>query len=108
MPANMPVATRDPELTARRNRELLEKSRVSKFQKVKLALKLRNLVKDKNMIEKLKSRKFLAALVGGIIVSAGSYLGISEAVTQQLVVIVVGYIIGQGAVDTAAELKMKK
>ena len=57
------------------------------------------------MIQKLKSRKFLLALVGVLLPIAGAYLSgdilIGEAITLSVGVIV-SYIFGQGYVDGKA------
>lgn len=57
------------------------------------------------MITKLKSRKLWAAVIGGVIATLGDQLGIPAESTQYVAAIVIGYILGQGAVDTAAALK---
>ena len=61
------------------------------------------------MLEKLKSRKLLMAVGAVLIILVNDVLGlnINEATLQQVVVIVVGFIVGQGAVDVAAALKAK-
>ena len=51
------------------------------------------------MIDKLKSRKLWAAIVGSVILSFGDQLGLSPDVTQWIGTIVTGYIVGQGIAD---------
>jgi len=53
------------------------------------------------MIEKLKSRKLWAAIVGSMLTVVGRELfGLDDAVLTKLVAIVCTYIAGQGLVDT--------
>lgn len=56
------------------------------------------------MIDKLKSRKLWAALIGTIIVTLGDHLGISPEMTQWVATIITGYVIGQGIADAGQGL----
>ena len=75
------------------------------FPKINLLLALRRLTKDKNAMNKLKSRKLWAAIIGSIIVTAGDQLWLSPDVTQWIATIVTGYVIGQGLADAGQALK---
>lgn len=57
------------------------------------------------MIDKLKSRKLWAAVVGSVIISFGDQLGLSPDVTQWIGTIVTGYIVGQGIADAGQGLR---
>jgi hypothetical protein len=57
------------------------------------------------MIDKLKSRKLWAAIVGSVILSFGDQLGLSPDVTQWIGTIVTGYIVGQGIADAGQGLR---
>ncbi len=56
-------------------------------------------------MDKLKSRKFWFALIGVILPFVNEQFGLKIPVES--VLIVVTYILGQGAVDVAKELKSK-
>jgi len=57
------------------------------------------------MIEKLKSRKFIVAILGGLLTVFGQAIGLTPDIIESLVQIVVFYIMGQGAVDAVAAIK---
>jgi hypothetical protein len=63
--------------------------------------KLRSGLREVNVSEKLKSRKFWVAVVGGLILLVNKALGspIDEATATQLVALVGSYVIGQGIAD---------
>jgi hypothetical protein len=63
-----------------------------------MLLRLLNQAKKIKM-NKLKSRKLWAAILGSIIVAAGPQLGLTPDVTQWLATIVTGYVVGQGIAD---------
>lgn len=71
-------------------------------------LKLWRIWKDPVMIEKLRSRKLWAAVVGGAFVTVGQYLGVPQAFTQHIVELVMVYIAGQSVVDAAGAVKAKR
>lgn len=54
------------------------------------------------MIDKLKSRKLWAAVLGSVIVTLGSQLGLDPEVVQWVGTIVTGYVVGQGIADAGA------
>ena len=54
------------------------------------------------MINKLKSRKLWAAVVGTVLATIGEQLGISLEVVQWVATIITGYIVGQGIADAGA------
>ena len=102
MPVNMGAFPNPPR---RRNKPA---PHLSTFQKIKLALKLRKLTNDSTMKDKLQnllSRKFLASLAAGLLVAVLNHFGVDADTTQQIVQIAVGYIVSQGAVDTAVAIK---
>jgi len=88
-----------------RNYNILGGRKPSLIGRIRLIFAIKHTLQNTDMLAKLKSRKFLAAIVGGIIVITGNHLGISEAVTAQISTIVVGYILGQGVVDAATSFK---
>jgi len=55
----------------------------------------------KPMLEKLQSRKLWAAVIGAALTMFSQQLDLPEELTQNLVIIVVGYIAGQSLVDAA-------
>lgn len=81
------------------------KSKVSGIEKIRLLFFLRNLTKDKAMIEKLKSRKLWVAVGGAAVVALLNGLGLSEDMTTKLVVLLSTYIGGQSLVDAFARPK---
>lgn len=68
----------------------------------KMLLTILKIKNDKTMIEKLKSRKLWAAVIGSAIVALGGNLGLSPDVVQWVGTIVTGYIVGQGIADAGA------
>ena len=66
-------------------------------------LRLYNQIKKIDM-QKLKSRKLWAAVIGAVIVSAGPQLGLTPDITQSIATIVTGYVVGQGIADAGAGL----
>lgn len=63
------------------------------------ALHLVRAITNAKMIEKLKSRKFWAAVTGTLFVSFGDNLGIDAEAVRWAAGIVMSYIIGQSGVD---------
>lgn len=55
------------------------------------------------MIEKFKSRKLWAAIVGAVVVSLGDQLGLAPETVQWVATILTGYIVGQGIADAGAQ-----
>lgn len=76
--------------------------RIGLFKKLKYLLELNKLTKDKTMIAKLKSRKLWAAILGAALLSLGDAVGLTPELTQGIVTIITGYIIGQGIADAGA------
>ena len=66
-------------------------------------LRLYNQIKKIDM-QKLKSRKLWAAVIGAVIVSAGPQLGLTPDITQWIATIVTGYVVGQGIADAGQGL----
>jgi len=60
-------------------------------------------LKRKAMIEKLKSRKLWAAIVGSIVIALGDQLGLDADTVQWVATILTGYVIGQGIADAGAQ-----
>lgn len=71
------------------------------FPKVRFALLIGRAYRQMNF-EKLKSRKLWATVIGGAIVTLGEAVGISSAVSQNLVAIIAAYVVGQGIADHGA------
>lgn len=63
-------------------------------------LKLYKLSQDKVMIEKLKSRKLWATVIGGALAVLGSELGVDAGLVDKLVNMIMVYISAQAVVDT--------
>jgi uncharacterized membrane protein HdeD (DUF308 family) len=53
---------------------------------------------NKNM-EKLKSRKLWAAVIGTALITFGNQAGLTPEVSQWIATIVTGYVLGQGIAD---------
>jgi hypothetical protein len=64
-------------------------------------IKLARLASNTAMLEKLKSRKLWAAVVGSVIVALGDQLGLDKDTTLKIAAIVGSYVIGQGLADGA-------
>lgn len=62
----------------------------------------RYLEKNKAMIEKLKSRKFWAAIGAGVVLVFSNQLGLSEDITSWITKLVMTYIGSQAVVDAVA------
>lgn len=60
------------------------------------------------MLEKLKSRKLIVAVVGLLMILATQFLGVDEATADiaggHMVDIIVAYVVGQGVVDAAVSV----
>ena len=59
------------------------------------------------MIDSLKSaltsKKFLATIIGAVVVALGSALGISDEQTTKIAGLIVAYVLGQGVADMGKE-----
>lgn len=53
-------------------------------------------------MEKLKSRKLWATIIGSLVMSVGVQIGLTEDQCQWIATIVTGYIVGQGIADAKA------
>lgn len=62
-------------------------------------IKLWRIIKDKAMLEKLKSRKLWMAVGTAIVVTLSQQLGIDPELVNKLVVIAGTYMLGQGIAD---------
>ena len=74
-----------------------------KAPKLKILLTLLKLKTNKDMLNKLKSRKLWAAVIGSVIVAIGEQLGLSQEVIQWIATIATGYVVGQGIADAGAQ-----
>jgi len=65
--------------------------------------KLRSGLREVNVSEKLKSRKFWVAVIGGLLLLVNKALGspLDEATANQIVAVIGAYVIGQGIADRA-------
>jgi len=52
-----------------------------------------------NTMEKLKSRKLWAAVVGTALITFGTQVGLTPEMSQWIATIITGYIVGQGIAD---------
>lgn len=68
-------------------------------------IKLYKLSKDKVMIEKLKSRKLWATVIGGALAVLGSELNIDADLVDKLVSMLMVYISAQAVVDSVEASK---
>mgnify|MGYP003651946408 CR=1 FL=1 len=61
------------------------------------------------MLNSLKSafgsKKFLATIIGAVVVALGSAFGISEAETTKIAGMICSYVLGQGIADHGKEAK---
>lgn len=55
------------------------------------------------MLEKLKSRKLWAAVVGSVVVALGDQLGLAPETVQWVATLLTGYVVGQGIADAGAQ-----
>lgn len=62
-------------------------------------IKLWRIIKDKTMLEKLKSRKLWVAVATAAIVALSQQLGIDPELVNKLVVVAGTYMLGQGLAD---------
>jgi hypothetical protein len=69
------------------------------FHKTKFLIQL--LTKNKAMIDKFKSRKLWATVIGAALVALGDQLGLDAETVQWIATLITGYVIGQGIADTA-------
>lgn len=70
-------------------------------------IKLIRLLRDKAMLEKIKSRKFFAFVAVTVVTAAGGYLGMPQGIIDTIAHLAMTYIAGQGAVDAAAAWSAK-
>lgn len=68
-------------------------------------IKLYKLSKDKIMLEKLKSRKLWATVIGGALAVLGSELGLDAGLVDKLVSMLMVYISAQAVVDSVEASK---
>ncbi len=64
-------------------------------------LRLYRLTQNKAMIEKLKSRKLWATVIAAALAALGGQLGVSHDLIENIVQLVMAYVIGQGIADVA-------
>ncbi|MCU9930987.1 hypothetical protein OFL77_27015, partial [Escherichia coli] len=62
-------------------------------------IKLWRIIKDKTMLEKLKSRKLWVTVVTAAVVALSNQLGIDAELTTKLVGLAAAYVLGQGLAD---------
>lgn len=76
------------------------------YDALRILLRLQGIAKRvEGNVDKFKSRKFWAAIVGGVLALFAKELGLTSDQVQWLVTIAVGYIFGQGFVDGVQYLK---
>ena len=63
-------------------------------------LRLYRLTQNKAMIEKLKSRKLWATVIAAALATLGGQLGVSQDLIENIVQLVMAYVIGQGIADS--------
>lgn len=68
-------------------------------------LRLLRLLNNKAMLEKLKSRKLWATVIAATLVTLGQQLGVSPDMVENLVQLVMAYVIGQGIADAGVAIK---
>ena len=88
-----------------RNYNILGGRKPSLIGRIRLIFAIKHTLQDPSMIAKLKSRKFLVAIVTAVLVTTGDTLGLNHETTQMLVNLAASYIIGQGVVDAATAFK---
>ena len=49
------------------------------------------------------SKKFLATVIGAVVVAAGSAMGLSEEQSMKIAAMIVAYVVGQGVADHGKE-----
>ena len=54
------------------------------------------------------SRKFLATLIGAVVVAAGSAVGLSEDQATKIAGMIIAYVLGQGIADVGKERTQAK
>jgi hypothetical protein len=59
-------------------------------------------------MKKLKSRKLWAAILGSVVLAAGSEFGISPDAAQWIATIITGYVLGQGVADAGQAIASGK
>jgi hypothetical protein len=59
-------------------------------------------------MEKLKSRKLIVAVVSAALVALGQQIGLDHDSAQNLVTVVLGYLLAQGAHDVASARSASK
>lgn len=52
-----------------------------------------------NTMEKIKSRKLWAAVIGTTLITFGNQVGLTPEMSQWIATIITGYIVGQGIAD---------
>jgi hypothetical protein len=62
-------------------------------------IKLWRILKDKAMIEKLKSRKLWVTVITAAVVALSHQLGLDQDLTTKLVGLAAAYVLGQGMAD---------
>ncbi len=89
-------------LRRRRTQPEPPEPRTARVPKVRLAILVARAYRQMDF-SKLKSRKLWATVIGGVIVTVGSAVGVSENVLHGLVAVVSAYVIGQGIADHGAK-----
>ena len=74
------------------------------FDKLKLYYTLWRMYRRRQeMFGIFKSKKFWAMVVGAVVVTAGTQLGLSQDQAVALAAVITGYIVGQGIADSGKE-----
>jgi hypothetical protein len=55
-------------------------------------------------MEKIKSRKLWAAVIGTTLITFGNQVGLTPEMSQWIATIITGYIVGQGIADAGKKL----
>jgi hypothetical protein len=79
--------------------------KLSLWQKIKLARLVNKLLNDDKMIEALKSKKLWVTVLGTALITLGTQLGFEAEQVNQVVNLLMTYLIGQSAIDTVIASK---
>lgn len=112
MPANLPIRRNPTEPPTVKLEKFHQKlvyngmTRPTFWEKIKIALKLRNLIQDPTMKEKLLSRKLWITVISAALTAAAGYFGLDPELAAKIIAGIVGtYLVGQSAVDVTKEIK---
>ena len=92
-----------PSDNLRQSRDRKRREALPKMELPKLNLLIQILIKNQAMLDKFKSRKLWAAVIGAAIVALGDQLGLAPDTVQWIGTIITGYVVGQGIADAGAQ-----